>query len=142
MSCPPLSLGLSQQCSNNYVFILLFVFLLSRFHSLVRVSVVTFPFTCSCFCCHVSIHLFVFLLSRFHSLVRVSVVTIQMWFSKSVSMSIALHYSVPYKSAARHSFSRVRPPRWPSSKGVRLESGRSGVRNPLATGFFRIKSYQ
>ena len=31
-----------------------------------------------------------------------------------------------------------RPPRWPS--GVRLGSGRSGVRIPLATGFFRIES--
>ena len=29
------------------------------------------------------------------------------------------------------------PPRWPSGQGVRLESGRSWVRIPLATGFFR-----
>ena len=35
-----------------------------------------------------------------------------------------------------------RPPRWPSRYGVRLESGRSGVRIPLATGFFRVESYQ
>ena len=27
------------------------------------------------------------------------------------------------------------PPRWPSGLGVRLGSGRSGVRTPLATGF-------
>ena len=31
----------------------------------------------------------------------------------------------------------VRPPRWPSGWGVRLESGRSRVRIPLAPGFFR-----
>ena len=36
----------------------------------------------------------------------------------------------------------VRPPRWPSGLGDRLGSGRSGVRIPLATGFFRIESYQ
>ena len=29
------------------------------------------------------------------------------------------------------------PPRWPSGQGVRLESGRSRVRIPLAPGFFR-----
>ena len=29
------------------------------------------------------------------------------------------------------------PPRWPSGYGVRLESGRSRVRIPLAPGFFR-----
>ena len=34
------------------------------------------------------------------------------------------------------------PPRWPSGYGVRLESERSGVRIPLATGFFRVESYQ
>ena len=34
------------------------------------------------------------------------------------------------------------PPRWPSGQGIRLESGRSGVRIDLATEFFRVKSYQ
>ena len=33
-------------------------------------------------------------------------------------------------------------PRWPSGQGVRLGSGRSGVRIPLATGLFRVESYQ
>ena len=31
----------------------------------------------------------------------------------------------------------LRPPRWPSDYGVRLESGRSRVRIPLAPGFFQ-----
>ena len=35
-----------------------------------------------------------------------------------------------------------RPPRWPSGLSVRLESGRSRVRIPLAPGFFRVESYQ
>ena len=30
---------------------------------------------------------------------------------------------------------RLRSSRWPSGEGVRLQSGRSGVRTPLATGF-------
>ena len=34
------------------------------------------------------------------------------------------------------------PTRWPSGLGVRLGSGRPGVRIPLATGFFRVESYQ
>ena len=34
------------------------------------------------------------------------------------------------------------PPRWPSGLGVRLGSGRSGLRIPLVTGFFRVESYQ
>ena len=33
-------------------------------------------------------------------------------------------------------------PRWPSGLGVRLGSGRSGVRIQLATGFFQVVSYQ
>ena len=37
----------------------------------------------------------------------------------------------------------VKPPRWPSGKGVRLESGRSGLQFPLAVwGFYWVKSYQ
>ena len=34
------------------------------------------------------------------------------------------------------------PPRWPNGWGVRLGSGRSGVRIPLATRFCRVESYQ
>ena len=34
-----------------------------------------------------------------------------------------------------------RPPRWPSGQDVRLESGRSRVRIPLAPGFFRGSSH-
>ena len=34
------------------------------------------------------------------------------------------------------------PPRWPSGYGVSLESGRSGVRIPLVTGFFWVELYQ
>ena len=34
------------------------------------------------------------------------------------------------------------PPHWPSGLVVRLGSRRSGVRIPLATGFFWVKSYQ
>ena len=34
------------------------------------------------------------------------------------------------------------PPRWPSGKDVLVGSERSGVRIPLATGFFRVESYQ
>ena len=33
------------------------------------------------------------------------------------------------------------PPRWPSGSGVRLGSGRSGVRIPLGTGFFSGSSH-
>ena len=33
----------------------------------------------------------------------------------------------------------VPPPRWPSGSGVRLESGRSRFRIPLATGFFFLR---
>ena len=33
------------------------------------------------------------------------------------------------------------PPRWPSGSGVRLESGTSRVRIPLATGFFPGSSH-
>ena len=36
----------------------------------------------------------------------------------------------------------ARSPRWPSGSGVRLDSGRSQVRIPLATGFFSVESYQ
>ena len=36
----------------------------------------------------------------------------------------------------RSHFFSARPPRWPSGEGVRLGSGRSGVRIPLAKGFF------
>ena len=36
----------------------------------------------------------------------------------------------------------LRPPRWPSGEDIRLESGRSRVRIPLALDFFGVESYQ
>ena len=34
------------------------------------------------------------------------------------------------------------PPHWPSGQGIRLETGRSGVRIQFVTGFFQVESYQ
>ena len=41
------------------------------------------------------------------------------------------------KAPFRLADAKSRPPRWWSGEGVRLESGRSRVRIPLAPGFFR-----
>ena len=41
-----------------------------------------------------------------------------------------------------HHLAQLRLHRWPSGQGVRLGNRRSGVRIPLATGFFRVESYQ
>ena len=51
-----------------------------------------------------------------------------------------LSYSGPLSFLSQRGLSKPhtrRPPRWPSGEGVRLESGRSQVRIPLAPGFFR-----
>ena len=58
---------------------------------------------------------------------------------KSAPQTYVIHQTEISLGNALPSFdcSASLPPRWPSGKGVRLESGRSRVQIPLAPGFFR-----
>ena len=74
----------------------------------------------------------------------------------SLSLSLSLSYTHTHQGSCTHAHTphgrekerggksapQNKQTRWPSGWGIRLESGRSWVPIPLATGFFGVESYQ